>query len=279
MPKSPHKQPSAGASGLSGWRHRWHEIIFESDTPVGKAFDVALIVAIIASVLTVMLESIAEIAAEHGEVLRLAEWAFTVAFTVEYLLRLTCVRRPLAYAGSFFGLVDLVAIVPTYLTVLLPGAHYMLVIRLLRLLRVFRVLKLARFSSESSALLVAIRASRHKIAVFVFTVLTLVTILGSLMYLIEGAEHGFTSIPRSIYWAIVTLTTVGYGDIAPQTALGQTMAACLMILGYGIIAVPTGIVTAELVHAEPVSGQACQHCACEGHRQDAAHCFNCGEQL
>ena len=266
-------------AGLTGWRLSWHEIIFESDTTLGKAFDVALIVAIIASVVTVMLESVAEISIAHGELLRLAEWAFTLAFTVEYLLRLVCVQRPLSYAGSFFGLVDFLAIVPTYLTVLLPGAHYMIVIRLLRILRVFRVLKLARFTNEGTALLAAMRSSRHKIAVFVFTVLTLVTILGSLMYLVEGAEHGFTSIPRSIYWAIVTLTTVGYGDIAPQTVLGQAMAACLMILGYGIIAVPTGIVTAELIRGDPLSGQACQHCACEGHRQGARHCFRCGEAL
>ena len=280
MPTPSAEQPvHSEANSLTGWRLTLHVIIFGSDTPMGKAFDVALIIAIVASVLTVMAESVAEFAAAHGELLRVAEWGFTIAFTIEYLLRLICVRRPLAYALSFFGVVDLLAVLPTYLVVLLPGAHYMVVIRLLRILRVFRVLKLARFSRASSTLLIALRASRHKIAVFVFTVLTLVTILGSLMYLIEGEENGFTSIPTAIYWAIVTLTTVGYGDIAPHTPLGQALAACLMILGYGIIAVPTGIVTSEMIRSEPVSGRACQSCAVEGHREIARHCFSCGELL
>ncbi len=274
---APLTRPAAGR--LTGWRLRWHEIIYESDTPAGKAFDVALIVAIVASVGVVMLESVADIAAGWGPLLRVAEWTFTAAFTVEYIARLVCVGRPLSYAASFFGVVDLLAVLPTYLTILVPGAHYMMVIRLLRILRVFRVLKLTRFSSEGAALLIAMRASRHKVAVFLFTVLTLVTILGSLMYVIEGADNGFTSIPRSIYWAIVTVTTVGYGDIAPQTILGQALAACLMITGYGIIAVPTGIVTAELVHGRPVSGQACPQCVAEGHRRDAIHCYRCGAGL
>lgn len=209
------------------------------------------------------------------------EWFFTLLFTIEYVLRLLSVGKPLAYTTSFFGVVDLAAIIPTYLSLLLPGAQYLLVLRLLRVLRVFRVLKLAHYLSEADVLLAALRASRTKITVFLFTILTLVVILGSLIYLIEGEEHGFTSIPRSIYWTIVTLTTVGYGDIAPQTGPGQVLAAIIMIIGYGIIAVPTGIVTAELTRTERqhVSGQACPQCSAEGHDPDAQYCKYCGAEL
>lgn len=269
---------------LSRWRYRLHEIIFESDTSVGKAFDVILIITIILSVAAVMLESVARIRVRHLNLLHTAEWFFTILFTVEYIFRLGCVTRPLRYATSFYGIIDLLAIVPTYLSVLIPGAQYLLIIRLLRILRVFRVLKLAQYLKEADQLTRALRASRRKITIFLVTVLTLVVILGSLMYLIEGEENGFTSIPRSIYWAIVTLTTVGYGDISPNTGIGQTLAAFIMIIGYGIIAVPTGIVTVELSRsvrgeAPKVSGQACRACAAEGHDIDAVYCKYCGARL
>lgn len=266
---------------LTGWRARAQEIIYESDTPSGKAFDVFLIVAILASVLVVMLDSVIAIQDRYGETLRLAEWSFTILFTVEYALRLVCVGRPLRYARSFFGVVDVLAIIPTYVSVLIPGAQYLLVIRALRILRVFRVLKLAHFLAEVEVMMRAIRASTRKILVFMYAVLTLVIILGSLMYLIEGPQNGFTSIPRGVYWAIVTLTTVGYGDISPQTPAGQALASLIMIMGYGIIAVPTGIVTAEMTRAvrRPVSGQACKQCSAEGHDLDASHCKFCGAKL
>jgi voltage-gated potassium channel len=236
---------------------------------------------ILASVLAVLLESVPSIRARYAWPLRAAEWTFTLLFTVEYVLRLISVGRPLRYAVSFFGVVDLLAIVPTYLSVILPGAQTLLVIRALRLLRVFRVLKLARFVDEARVLGRALRASRHKITVFLGTVLTIVLIVGTLMYLIEGEANGFDSIPRSIYWAIVTLTTVGYGDIAPTTVLGQLLASVVMILGYSIIAVPTGIFTVELSKASPrpISTQACTQCSAEGHDPDARHCKFCGARL
>ncbi len=249
---------SQDKNSLTGRRHLAYEIIFESDTPPGKAFDVLLIFAIVGSVIAVMAESVADIRAFYGDELYIIEWVFTVLFTVEYVVRLAVVPRPARYATSFFGVVDLLAIVPTYVSLFLPGAHFLLVIRLLRILRVFRVLKLAHYLAEADVLAEALHASRRKIFVFIFTVLTLVTIMGSLMYLVEGAKNGFSSIPRSIYWAIVTLTTVGYGDISPQTNVGQLLASVIMILGFGIIAVPTGIVTVELSRAD--RKQACPHC-------------------
>lgn len=265
---------------LTGWRARAHEIIFESDTPAGKAFDVVLILAIIASLAVVMLESVEYWELHWGSELRVAEWIFTILFTVEYGLRLSCVGRPSRYAFSFFGIVDLLSIVPTYLSVLLPGAQVFLVVRILRILRVFRVLKLAAYVGEADALMRALNSSRRKIAVFLFTVFTIVVIFGSLMYVIEGPEHGFTSIPRGVYWAVVTMTTVGYGDISPQTNVGQAVAAIIMVMGYGILAVPTGIVTAELVSDQRrVSGQACTQCSAEGHEVDAVHCKQCGAKL
>jgi voltage-gated potassium channel len=265
----------------SGWRARLHEIIFEADTPTGKFFDMALIGCIVLSVLAVILESIAHLEAAYGGLLRAIEWGFTILFTLEYILRLFCVTRPLRYAMSFFGIVDLLAIIPTYMSLLLPGMQYLFVIRTLRLLRVFRIFKLAQYLREAQLLRQALYASRRKIAVFLCTVLTLVVIIGALMCTIEGEEGGLTSIPHSIYWAIVTLTTVGYGDIAPRTPLGQAVAAMVMILGYGIIAVPTGIVTVELSRARPpaVSTQACPACAAEGHDADAVYCKYCGARL
>ena len=266
--------------GLGGWRAVGHEVIFESDTRAGKAFDVVLLIVILASILAVTLETVASIDARFGPQLRALEWAFTFLFTLEYVLRLLCVRRPSSYALSFFGLVDLLAILPSYISLLVPGAQALLVIRTVRILRVFRVLKLAHYVSESEDLMRALYASRRKIAVFVFAVLTLVMVFGSLMYLIEGPERGFTSIPRGLYWAVVTMSTVGYGDISPQTDLGQAISAFVMILGYGIIAVPTGIVSAELASPRHgVSGQACPSCGGGGHDLDARFCRLCGFRL
>jgi len=232
-------------------------------------------------VAAVMIESIAPARQAHGRALVAVEWFFTILFTVEYLLRLICVRRPGRYATSFFGLVDLCAVLPTYLSLLAPGTHYLIVVRILRVLRVYRVLRLVPYLREAELLKIALRASARKILVFLAAILALIVIFGSLMYVIEGEENGFTSIPRSIYWGIVTLTTVGYGDISPKTPLGQTLAACIMILGYCIIAVPTGIVTVELSHAmgAPVSTRACPECAAEGHDANAKFCKKCGNKL
>ena len=259
-----------------------HEIIFEADTPAGKTFDVILLVAIIVSVIAVMLESVAGIRAQYGSWLRTFEWIITILFTIEYGLRIFCVGRPLKYAFSFYGIVDLLAILPTYLSTFFIGAQSLIVIRALRLLRVFRVLKIVQFVVEARELGRALRASARKITIFIGAVLTIQLIVGALMYLIEGEAHGFTSIPESIYWAIVTMTTVGYGDIAPQTALGRLLAAAIMILGYGIIAVPTGIVTVEITAAArkgKISTQACPQCAAEGHDPDAEFCKYCGARL
>ena len=262
------------------WRQRVHEIIFEADTPAGKTFDVLLIASILISVAAVMLDSIGAVRFRFATQLYAIEWFFTILFTIEYILRLSCVGRPLKYATSFFGVVDLLAIVPTYLSLLVPGSQYFLVIRILRILRIFRILKLVPYLGEAQLLVQALRASGRKIAVFLYTVLTLVVIFGSLMYVIEGEVNGFTSIPRSIYWAIVTLTTVGYGQVAPQTPLGQFLASGIMILGYGIIAVPTGIVTVEMTQAyKKVSTQSCPECSAEGHDPDADYCKFCGSKL
>ncbi len=258
-----------------------HEIIFEADTYPGKFFDVGLIVAILLSVFLVMLDSVSSIRSVYGSYLYVCEWFFTIIFTIEYLLRLFSVRRPALYATSFYGIVDLLAILPTYLSLLFPGGQYFLLIRILRLLRIFRVLKLVQYISESALLLEALRASRRKIIVFLFTVLTLVILFGSLMFVIEGEANGFTSIPRSIYWSIVTLTTVGYGDISPKTNFGQAIASLIMIIGYAIIAVPTGIVTVEMsnVFRNKTNTQACPDCGSEGHDNDASHCKYCGTKL
>jgi voltage-gated potassium channel len=266
---------------MTGIRARIHEIIFEADTPAGKMFDIALLVAIVLSVAAVLLESVSGIRQRYGTALRAVEWFFTLLFTGEYLLRLACVGRPLRYARSFFGIVDLLAIAPTYLGLFIAGAHSLIVIRALRLLRVFRVLKLAHFVGEATTLRLALRESTRKIIIFLGTVLTLVLIVGALMYLIEGEKHGFTSIPQSVYWAIVTMTTVGYGDVAPQTVIGKVLASAVMILGYGIIAVPTGIVTVELASAgkKRISTQACPECAADGHDPDAVYCKYCASRL
>lgn len=264
-------------------RERLRTIIFESDTPAGKAFDVALITAIAASVIVVMLDSIQSMKDRFGELFYVLEWCLTIAFTIEYALRLYCVGKPLRYATSFLGIIDLLAILPTYLSLVYPGAHFATVIRVLRVLRVFRVLKLSQYVRESNIIARALYQSRRKILVFLTSIITLVIVLGSVMYLIEDPEAGFTSIPQSIYWAIVTLTTVGYGDISPVTPLGKAVASFVMILGYCIIAVPTGIVTSELAQAmrQPanVSTRCCPSCGREGHDEDADYCKFCGEEL
>ena len=268
-------------SSRSRWRLRLHEVIFEADTAAGKWFDVLLILAILISVMMVMLDSVATVRNAYGRILLAGEWFFTILFTIEYVLRLLSVGRPRAYATSFFGGVDLVAILPTYLSIVIPGAQYLLVIRILRVLRIFRIFKLVQYLGEARLLTQALRASQRKITVFLFVVLTLVTIFGALIYLIEDPKDGFTSIPKSIYWSIVTLTTVGYGDIFPKTNLGQLLSAVIMIIGYGIIAVPTGIVTVELTQAfkRKISTQACPECSAEGHDIDAKYCKYCGSGL
>jgi len=263
-------------------RQRLAVVIFEADTRAGKVFDVVLLWAIVLSSLVVVLESVEVLAQRSGTLFRWSEWILTGLFTVEYVLRLYSARRPARYARSFFGLVDLLSILPTWLSLVLPGAQALTTIRTLRLLRVFRVLKLARYLTEAQFLLTALRASRAKIFIFLFAVVVLVTFTGSMMYLIEGAESGFTSIPRSMYWAVVTLTTVGYGDIAPRTVLGQTLASLLMVAGFGIIAVPTGIVTVEMVQARDRKGgsvHACPGCTARHHDPDARYCKYCGHGL
>lgn len=264
------------------WRAKLHEIIFEADTLAGRTFDLVLILSITLSVVAVMLDSVASVNARWGDELYIAEWVFTILFTIEYILRIIAVKMPSRYIFSFFGLVDLLAILPTYVSILIPGSQYLLVIRILRVLRIFRVLKLATYLEEARTLTTALRNSSRKIAVFIFTVLALVVILGSLMYMIEGEQSGFTSIPQAVYWAIVTLTTVGYGDISPSTPLGKALSAFIMILGYGIIAVPTGIVTVELSRTgsgKIVTTTSCESCGGEGHDPDAVHCKHCGAEL
>jgi voltage-gated potassium channel len=263
-------------------RAKTYHVIFETESAWGRTFDVCLILAILASVSVVMLDSVASFSAEHGPQLHAIEWIFTLLFTVEYALRLWCVRSPRAYALSFFGIIDLVAVLPTYLSLLLPGGQFLAAIRILRVMRVFRVLKLAQYVGEAGALGAALRASRYKISVFLVAVVTIVIVVGSVMYLVEGADAGFTSIPIGVYWAVVTLTTVGYGDIAPLTPLGQTLASFVMILGYGIIAVPTGIVTSELtaqVRGSVGASRACPACAHRESDSQAAFCRRCGAGL
>jgi len=272
-------------SGIkTGWRHRVYVIIFEADTPLGKLFDLSLIASIVLSVIAVSLESVASIRAQWGPQLRVAEWFFTIAFSLEYLMRIISVRHPLKYMLSFYGIVDVLAIIPTYLAVFLPGTQYFIVIRALRILRVFRVMKLVLYMQAGNIIMRAMIASQRKITVFLFAILTLVLIIGSLMYLIEGAENGFTNIPVSIYWTIVTLTTVGYGDIAPQTVLGKFFASIVMIMGYSIIAVPTGIVSAEMAIANrrnsPVRElRTCNVCNQRDHDAEARYCSACGTEL
>lgn len=267
---------------LSPLQKKVHRIIFGTETPTGKIFDIALLILILLSVVTVMLETVSSIQVRYAKLFYALEWGFTIVFTIEYLLRLYTVKRPMQYAGSFFGVVDLLSILPTYISLFFVGTHYLSVIRALRLLRVFRIFKLGHFMKEGTIIIEAMKASRPKIMVFLFFVTVMVTIFGSVMYLIEGGQNpDFTSIPRSVYWAIVTLTTVGYGDITPQTEFGQFISALVMILGYSVIAVPTGIVTNELINsdARSIHHVSCYGCASEGHDYDAKFCKYCGERL
>lgn len=267
---------------LSPWRESLNDIIFGAETPLGKGFDVVLIIMIMLSIIMVMLDSVEAVQTHYVEFFYIGEWFFTILFTIEYVLRLICVRKPRLYASSFFGVVDLLSVLPTYIGLFVPSIKYMLVLRVLRLLRIFRILKLSEYMQEAHVLMDALMNSFRKIAVFLYVVLTLVIVFGSLMYVVEGSEAGFTSIPKSVYWAIVTLTTVGYGDIAPQSPLGQVIASAIMIMGYGIIAVPTGIYSAELFksyQADKITNDACPDCGATGHDFDAHFCKYCGHPL
>ena len=258
-----------------------YEVIFESDTFAGKLFDIILLIVILFSVIAVMLESVSSIEFRYGRILRISEWIFTIIFTIEYLFRLWCVGKPIKYAFSFFGIVDFLSFIPTYISVFIPGTHFLMVIRIVRLVRVFRIFKLSRYLKEGRIMLDALKASGPKLIVFLVVILSAVTVIGSAIYLIEGADNGFTSIPQSIYWAIVTMTTVGYGDISPKTPVGQFLAAIVMILGYAIIAVPTGVVSFDIMKAVQKKGQGriCQNCGADNNDTDAKFCKYCGEKL
>jgi voltage-gated potassium channel len=266
------------------FRHRLHSIIFEAETSAGRRFDVALVILILISIALVFAESVASIRDVAGNSLLYAEYAITLLFTIEYLLRLYAVRKPLRYVFSFYGMVDLLALLPTWLDLFFPGLHSLMSIRTIRLLRVFRLLKLTAYIAAGQAIVHSLKASRRKISIFIFAVLINAILFGSLMYLVEGEQSGFTSIPTSVYWAVVTMTTVGYGDISPVTPLGQFIAVVLMIMGFGIIAVPTGIVTAEMALASAMKKnrrltETCKECQCEGHDHDAVFCRRCGAKL
>ena len=266
----------------ASWRQRLYRIIYNDDTPAGKAFDIALLALIIASIVVVTFDSVKSIHVKHGSLFNILEWSFTVLFTIEYILRIISIKKPWQYITSWLGIIDLLTIVPSYLSIFYAGAQSLLVFRALRLLRIFRIFKLTHFLTEMQFLQTALRSSLKKIAIFMLVVLTLVIILGSVMYLIEGPEHGFNSIPDSIYWAVVTITTVGYGDISPVTPAGKFVASFIMFIGYGIIAVPTGIVTNEMAAAgrrKNAAGNVCPVCGLEGQDDDARYCKRCGTKL
>lgn len=269
------------AAASAGWRKRAFDVVFSADTRAGRAFDAALIVAIVASVLATMLDSVAALHARFGTALRIAEWGFTLLFGAEYVLRLLVLRRPLRYAFSFYGLVDLVAVLPSIVSLVLTGSEHLIGIRALRILRVFRVLKLVRYVGAAEQMRVALVRSRRKIFVFIVTMLVLVSVFGAVMYLVEGPEQGFTSIPRAMYWATVTMATVGFGDLTPSTPLGQFITTIMILIGYGIIAVPTGIYAAELSNtlSHARSRRRCGACGSAGHAEEAAYCHRCGVQL
>jgi voltage-gated potassium channel len=287
MPAAPRKPAGNAASSdlgrpHAGWRLRLYTIIFEADTRAGKAFDVGLIVLVLFSVLLVMLESVVALQASYGRYFDLLEYLFTALFTVEYIARLVCVRHPLRYALSFYGLVDLLAVLPTYLALFVPELYALVDVRVLRLLRIFRIFKLGAYLAEVAMLGQALKASARKIQVFLTVVMMAVIIMGTVMYLVEGPANGFTSIPTSIYWAITTMTTVGFGDITPKTDLGRTIASLMMLLGWGVLAVPTGIVTAEMtLHrtGRSPTTRSCPECLSEGHGTDARYCRDCGAPL
>lgn len=267
----------------SSWKSKLHEIIYEADTPAGKAFDIVLLFVILLSIVVVMLESVKSIHREYFEYLYITEWVITIIFTIEYILRIITIKKPKHYIFSFYGIIDFISTIPTYLTLFMGGYNVLLAVRALRLLRIFRILKIARYVGEANKLSVALRHSRPKILVFLFAVVVITIIAGTVMYLVEGEESGFSNIPLSVYWCIVTLTTVGFGDIAPVTPLGRFIASFIMITGYGIIAVPTGIVSAEYSRAReksvPVNTQVCPHCAENKHLDGAEYCHNCGNKL
>jgi voltage-gated potassium channel len=274
------KQPSNKKE--QDWKTKLHEIIYEADTPSGKWFDLILIFAIIISIVLVMLESVESFDSKYHNFLNISEWIITILFTLEYIARVISIKKPSKYIFSFYGVIDLLATIPKYLSFIFVGSHALIALRALRLLRVFRILKLARYLSAATVLTKSLKASRLKISVFLLTVFILTIILGTIMYLIEGPKNGFTSIPYSMYWAIVTLTTVGYGDISPHTPFGQLIASLVMILGYGIIAVPTGIVTSEMSRLDQkphTNTQHCSHCHSDKHLDSAIFCQNCGEKL
>jgi len=261
-------------------KERIYEIIFEADTPSGKFFDVTLLIVILISVALVMLESVPSIRRNHESILKILEWIITIIFSMEYILRIGIVKKPFRYIFSFYGIIDFLSVIPTYLSLIIVGSQSLVVIRILRLLRIFRILKLTRYTHAGRTLARALWASREKISVFIFFVVILVIIVGTIMYLVEGEAHGFKSIPHGIYWAIVTLTTVGYGDISPETPFGQFLASIVMIMGYAIIAVPTGIVTAEIIDpSSKQNTQVCNHCMCPTHDDDAVFCKKCGSKI
>ena len=264
------------------WKEKLHEIIYEADTPNGKLFDIILILVIIASIILVMLESVKSFDKDYHNFLNISEWIITILFTLEYIARIISIKKPRTYIFSFYGVIDLLATIPKYLSLIFVGTHALVALRALRLLRVFRILKLTRYLGASKTLAGALKASRIKIAVFLFVVLLLTVILGTIMYLVEGPKHGFSSIPYSMYWAIVTLTTVGYGDISPSTPLGQFIASIVMILGYGIIAIPTGIVTSEMTKPEAqinLNTLHCTYCGADKHLDNAEFCNKCGKKM
>lgn len=264
------------------WKNQLHQIIYEADTPAGKWFDLLLIFTIIISIILVMLESVVSFDAKYHNFLNISEWVITILFTIEYILRVITIKKPTSYIFSFYGIIDLLATIPKYISLVFVGTHALVALRALRLLRIFRILKLARYLGASQTLSAALKASRTKISVFLLVVIILTIILGTIMYLIEGPVNGFTSIPYSMYWAIVTLTTVGYGDISPHTPLGQFISSIVMILGYGIIAVPTGIVTSEMAKADNNTSkntEHCKYCNTDKHIDNAIFCHKCGKKL
>lgn len=261
-------------------RAKLHEIIFEADTKKGKNFDIILLIAILISVFGVILSSVDSIEKDYGNILRFSEWIFTILFTIEYIFRIYCIKKPFKYIFSFMGIIDFLSIIPTYLVFLYPPIHVLVDIRAIRLIRVFRVFKLSRYLRGANIMQIALKSSRPKIIVFLLSVVLVVIILGTLMYIVEGQKNGFENIPKSIYWSVVTLTTVGYGDVVPLTVTGKFLASIIMILGYGIIAVPTGIVSAAIAKsASKITTQSCRVCSREGHDLDARHCKFCGASL
>jgi voltage-gated potassium channel len=278
LPKEP------GPPALSGWRLRWYTVIFEADTLAGRRFDLLLIALILISIAVVMADSMTHLHVRYSVAFASAEWLFTALFTLEYLARLVCSPQPLRYATSFFGIIDLVSVLPTYLALFFPELYALIDVRVLRLLRVFRVLKLAAYVNEYQSLANALVASRRKILVFLSAVLMLVVVMGTIMYVVEGPQHGFTSIPTSVYWAITTMTTVGFGDITPKTDLGRLISSAMMLLGWGTLAVPTGIVTSEMTsyrlsQKSQLTTRTCHQCLSEGHQPHARFCFQCGANL